>query len=130
MATQQPAVLLVEDEPDVRRLMARMLEGSKCVIEEAENGATALQAARRLNGSLRLVVTDIDMPVMNGLDFARAFRETEPAVPILFVTGSHPAVVLEPELKGEVLAKPFAIETFLGTVMRLLTQVARRGQPA
>ena len=85
--TQQPTILLVDDEEFLRRLLARVLGGAGFDVIEAENGAAALRAAAGLNGALRLVVTDIHMPVMNGIEFAREFRPHHPAVPVLFITG-------------------------------------------
>jgi CheY-like chemotaxis protein len=115
----KPLVLLVEDEIDVRRVMARILEGF-AITEEADNGASALQMARRLDGSISLIVTDIDMPVMDGLEFARLLRRTDQKVPILFITGSDPALAAQAGLNGEVLRKPFGVEEFMDRVMRLL----------
>jgi CheY-like chemotaxis protein len=115
----KPLVLLVEDEIDVRLVMARILEGL-AITEEADNGASALQAARRLDGSISLIVTDIDMPIMDGLEFARILRRTNKEVPILFITGTDPALAAQDGLNGEVLRKPFGVEEFLDRVMRLL----------
>jgi CheY-like chemotaxis protein len=61
----------VDDEEPVRQFMARTLEGTDITVFEAEKGAAALQLARQLNGSLSLAVTDVKMPVMDGLQFAR-----------------------------------------------------------
>ena len=85
--TQQPTILLVDDEEFLRRLLARVLGGAGFGVVEAENGAAALRAAVGLDGALKLVVTDIHMPVMNGIEFAREFRPHHPAVPVLFITG-------------------------------------------
>ena len=85
--TQQPTILLVDDEEFLRRLLARVLGGAGFDVVQAENGAAALRAAVGLDGTLRLVVTDIHMPVMNGIEFAREFRPHHPAVPVLFITG-------------------------------------------
>jgi CheY-like chemotaxis protein len=118
VATQQ-TVLVVDDEEEVRRTVVRMLEGFDFAVAEADNGGSALLAARRLNGTLRLVVTDIDMPVMNGLEFARTLWMMDPKVPVVFITDSNPVMTLRAGLKAEVLRKPFGVDTFLGTVTRL-----------
>ncbi len=86
------AVLLVDDEEILRRLLARALAGVGFQVLEAANGAEALKTALTLKGKLSLVVTDIRMPVMDGLDFALAFRPHFPTVPILFMTGKEPLV--------------------------------------
>ena len=119
--TQQPTILLVDDEDLLRRLLARVLGGAGFDVVEAENGAAALRAAVGLEGAIKLVVTDIHMPVMNGIEFAREFRPSHPAVPVLFITGRDPGVTDDPAcFDGHLLRKPFRSETFLAEVDRLL----------
>jgi CheY-like chemotaxis protein len=130
MSPRQSKILLVDDEELVRQLLARLLTFSGCEVEEADNGASALQAARRLDGSLSLVVTDINMPVMNGLQFAAALRRTDKQVPFLFVTALDPALVHQSGLRAEVLAKPFTPDAFLERVARLITPVSNPGPRA
>jgi CheY-like chemotaxis protein len=113
-------ILLVDDEELVRNLLARLLTHTGYDVEEAENGSAALQAARRLDGSLGLIVTDIDMPVMDGLQFAGALRKTDREVPFLFITGLDPSIVYHTIPDANVLAKPFAPDAFLEIVSRLL----------
>ena len=115
-------VLVIDDEPMVRTLVCRLLEewGFKAV--EADNGRTALQLARKLNGRLSMVITDLSMPYMDGYEFAQAFRPLYPDVPILFMTGNSPSALAgglsrEPE---RVLFKPFDPDAFLDAVARLL----------
>ena len=88
-----------------------------------------LQAARRLNGSLRLIITDINMPVMDGLEFARILRGTDKEVPFLFITGIEPALIND-AAPAQLLVKPFTPEALLETVARMVTQVHNPGQPA
>ena len=119
--TQQPTILLVDDEEFLRRLLARVLGGAGFDVVQAENGAAALRAAVGLDGTLRLVVTDIHMPVMNGIEFAREFRPDHPTVPVLFITGRDSAITDDPAyFDGHLLRKPFRSEAFLAAVSRLL----------
>ena len=119
--TQQPTILLVDDEEFLRRLLARVLGGAGFDVIEAENGAAGLRAAVGLDGALSLVVTDIHMPVMNGIEFARELRPHHPAVPVLFITGRDPGIADDPAcFDGHLLRKPFRSETFLAAVGRLL----------
>jgi CheY-like chemotaxis protein len=120
--TQQPTILLVDDEEFLRRLLARVLDGAGFDVVQAENGAAALKAVVGLDGALRLVVTDIHMPVMNGIEFAREFRSHHPAVPVLFITGRDPGITDDPAyFDGHLLRKPFRREAFLAAVGRLLS---------
>jgi CheY-like chemotaxis protein len=127
---QKTKVLLVDDEELVRELLARVLSDAGFAVEQADNGASALQAARRLNGSLSLVITDVDMPVMDGLEFARALRGTDREIPFLFITGLDPALIIESGFQAEVLAKPFMPEEFIETVTRLVQTAAEPGRRA
>ncbi len=126
MLNRQPTVLVVDDEEMLRRLLARALAGAGFAVLEAENGELALQAAQSLPGerALNLVVTDVNMPVMDGLEFARAFRPLHPRVPILFITGKDLRASLTDagRLEGEVLLKPFGPDAFLDTVVRMLAR--------
>jgi CheY-like chemotaxis protein len=118
---QQSTILLVDDEEFLRRLLARVLGGAGFDVIQAENGAAALGAAAGLDGALKLVVTDIHMPVMNGIEFAREFRPHHPTVPVLFITGREPGITDDPALfDGHLLRKPFGHEAFLAAVSRLL----------
>jgi CheY-like chemotaxis protein len=120
-STPQSTVLLVDDEELLRRLLSRILTEAGFGVVEAENGAVALETARRINGGLQLVVTDVHMPVMDGMEFARQFRPLHPAVPILFITGRDlPAGPDEPVPNKEMLRKPFRSEAFLAMVSQLV----------
>jgi two-component system, OmpR family, response regulator VicR len=131
MSHPKSTILLVDDEECLRQLLARTLEDAGFVVVEAENGAAALQCARRLNGALGLVVTDIMMPVMDGLEFARALRMMNTKVPLLFITGScDPALFPDVRLRGELLTKPFAPDELLAVVARLVPGVMSPGQLA
>ena len=79
----------------------------------------ALDVAAHLDGALRLVVTDIHMPVMTGPEFVREFRPRFPDIPVLYMTG-RTVPIPDHGLGGELLQKPFTMEAFLSLVRRLL----------
>lgn len=83
-------LLLVEDEPTQRLLMSRMLRGAGYAVDVAENGADALAMIK--TGKYQLVLTDWEMPGMDGITLCRLVREADlPSVYILLLT-SHGAV--------------------------------------
>jgi DNA-binding response OmpR family regulator len=126
LTTQRQTVLLVDDEEFLRRMLARVLGEAGFNVLEAENGAAALRAAHGADGSLTLVVTDVHMPQMNGIEFAREFRPLYPGVPVLFITGRDPADSDDPAyFSSHVLRKPFRSEALMATIDRLLQE---RGQ--
>jgi two-component system cell cycle sensor histidine kinase/response regulator CckA len=117
-------VLLVDDEQMLRRLLSRMLLEAGFTVVDAENGHRALEIARALDGSLGLVVTDIHMPAMSGLEFASQLRSLHPDVPILFISGRDLPGTVDPVVPwdGDILRKPFRAEAFLDAVARSLAR--------
>jgi two-component system, cell cycle sensor histidine kinase and response regulator CckA len=114
-------VLVVDDEPMVRSTVCRLLEEWGFTALEAGNGEEALRLAQAEKGDLALVVTDLLMPLMDGYEFARAFRPLFPTVPILFMTGNSSQA--EDTFSGkseQLLFKPFGPDVFIETVGRLL----------
>jgi two-component system chemotaxis response regulator CheY len=115
MSPQQATVLVVDDEESLRRVVARALTGVGFGVLEADNGASALRLLAAGDAGVHLVISDIHMPVMDGLAFARELRMRQPSLPILFITGRE-----SPELVGEVLRKPFMPDDLLLAVARML----------
>ena len=118
MPTQPATVLIVDDEAAVRRLVARALVSVGFAVKEADNGATALRLLASLD-PVHLVISDIHMPVMDGLAFARELRVQRPHLPLLFITGRE-----SPGLTGEILRKPFGPEALLIAVAKILGRAA------
>ncbi len=77
-------ILIVDDEPDIRLILKDHFEEFGYKVTEADNGVTALK--KFLKGSFDVVITDIKMPEMNGLEFSSKIRETDSEVPIYLVT--------------------------------------------
>jgi DNA-binding response OmpR family regulator len=122
--TARSTVLLVEDDELVRGLLARVLDAEGMRVLQAANGAAALEIMRRMRTRVELVVTDICMPVMDGLEFARAFQPLYPSIPILFMTGHQP-IASEGTLQeagAQLLHKPFGPEVFLEAVSAMLVE--------
>ncbi len=78
-------VLLVEDDDDNRELMAEVLTASGCDVLAAASGQDGLRTLSE--HSVDVVVTDVGMPGMGGLEMARAAKEIAPSVPVVVVTG-------------------------------------------
>jgi CheY-like chemotaxis protein len=80
-------ILVVEDEELVRRMIRRVLERYGYRILEAREGAEALAIAQRYEGDLDLVLTDLVMPRMGGIELAARLREERPEIRLLFMSG-------------------------------------------
>src|ERR1041384_946749 len=88
-APMQGVVLLVDDEPQLTRALARHLVAAGYEVETAHDGAEAV--ARFKERFFDVVISDISMPGMSGLDLLRAIREKDLDVPVIIMTGA-PAV--------------------------------------
>jgi signal transduction histidine kinase len=117
-------VLVVDDEPVVRMLVAEVLRDLGYTAIQAEDGATGL---RQLESTSRidLMVTDVGLPGgINGRQLADAARQRNPALKVLFITGFAEAAAigtnaLEPGM--QVLTKPFALEALATRIKDLIS---------
>jgi CheY-like chemotaxis protein len=93
-------VLIVEDHRVMRHMVRALFEREGFEVFEAENGAEGVRRATELDPNL--VVMDLSMPVMNGLEAARTLKTKIPDVPLLMFTN-----VLAPNLEEEALSAGF-----------------------
>jgi CheY-like chemotaxis protein len=104
-------VLLAEDEDQIRRVSARLLSDLGYTVIPARNGDEAIELAAKHNGSIDILLSDVVMPEMNGLELWERLRMDRPALPALFMSGwASDAVVRHGILDGQVpfLQKPFS----------------------
>jgi CheY-like chemotaxis protein len=109
-------VLVVDDDPDIRDVVALVLEDEGYVVDVAANGAEALRIVRANPPSG--ILLDMMMPIMDGPAFLRAI-ESEPIradVPIVVMSASHKAAESVPVGAARFLAKPFDVEELLDVV--------------
>jgi len=118
-------VLLAEDEPGVRRLVARMLRTGGYEVLEAPNGADALRLGRQNADQLAALVTDVDMPAIGGVELARRLARRWPELPVLFISGTVadplvPGDLDAPAERSQFLSKPFTERSLLEALHELL----------
>ncbi|MBD8701347.1 response regulator [Sphingomonas sp. CFBP 13714] len=101
-------ILVVDDDNDVRGVAAQMIEEIGYQVVAAASGSEALTEFGR--ASFDLVLTDVVMPGMSGVDLARRIRAVAPAMPLLFASGYADVATFGDELAAEtVLKKPYRI---------------------
>jgi two-component system cell cycle sensor histidine kinase/response regulator CckA len=125
-------VLVVDDEPGVRMLARRILEGGGYEVIEAGNGAEAL-AVMASAVRVDFLIADLDMPVMRGEEMAKKIRALRPDLRVLYVTAHSEQLFKErPELiEGEAfLDKPFTVRGLLEAVSLLKTGFIKEPPPA
>jgi DNA-binding NtrC family response regulator len=123
-------VLLVEDQAEVRIAARRILVRAGYDVLETKNGIEALDAIARTNGAFDVIVTDAVMPHLNGADLVRELRATQPAIPVVIVSGYTDDELIwhgPHDPSAVFLQKPFRAETLLRSVRAALD--ARLAQP-
>jgi hypothetical protein len=121
-------ILLVEDDADVRALTRQLLESCGYRVLTASDGRAALAICRQWGATVDLVLTDVMMPGMSGLDLRRQLLAERPDVAILCMSGYSERLARGAE-DGEVafIAKPFTAVGLAGRVRTLLDARAARG---
>ncbi len=115
------AILVVEDEPQVRQLACRLLRGMGYTVLEAADGMQAIEAARLHRASLSLLLTDVIMPGMNGREVAAQLAPLQPNMEVIFMSGYTDRVLGEViDSSVKFLQKPFTAEQLARIVRHVL----------
>lgn len=132
--SQQTTVLVVEDDPGVRELVAAVLKRSGYLVLKARHSTEALHFHQEYDGSIHLLVTDLSMePHLNGLQLAGLFRHGRPGIPVLYISGYVDDDRLMQEVEnGQALflSKPFTTDSLLETVRLALGESIASGEPS
>ena len=121
-------ILVAEDEDLVRRLLKTTLTSGGYSVLEARDGVEALEVCEQMGASLDLLVTDVVMPRMTGLELARRLAVDHPALKVLCISGySEETTSAQRPLEWPLLAKPFVPAALLERVREVLDMA--RSQP-
>src|SRR5262245_6482799 len=111
-------VLVVDDHDTTRQTIARMLEAGGFSVEQASSGAQALERLARDNSTIDMVLSDVTMPGMSGIDLSYRIRELYPSIPVAIVSGD--VSELERSIIGRAdvpfIKKPFHAESLFSAV--------------
>ncbi len=120
-ATQRARILVVDDDDDVRQVAAALIEEIGYEVMAVGSGEAALQELS--GGGFAMLVTDVVMPGMSGVDLARQVRALQPRLPILFASGYADVQTFGEELTDEsVLKKPYRIAEVAARIADMLGQ--------
>lgn len=114
----EPVVLVVDDSADLRRLVRQTLRGLPVRVEEAVDGDAAWRWIRGAS-RLHLLITDVDMPGVDGVDLAIRATGRRPELAVIVMSGSEPDAVLE-----RIGERPFSFFRKPVRPSRLLERVA------
>jgi two-component system, cell cycle sensor histidine kinase and response regulator CckA len=116
-------ILLAEDDNMVRSFVCSVLQGHGYRVLPADNGVAALHIAQRVGAhGIDLVLTDVDMPALDGIQLVRCLKQLRPDLRILFMSGHRAAAVDDLLDQGMVLEKPFAYSTLVRAVAACLAR--------
>ena len=116
---QTQSILIVEDDPDVRAMLTRTLGCSGYAVDSAVDGPEALDKFR--DNRFNLVITDVRLPQMNGLQVLGEIKQAEPQVPVIVITGYGSVQNAVEAMQGgasDYLLKPFSNETLQAAIGR------------
>jgi two-component system, cell cycle response regulator CpdR len=114
-------ILLAEDDTDMRRFLVKALQNAGFDVTSYDNGLSAYQRLRE--EPFELLLTDIVMPEMDGIELARRAAELDPDIKIMFITG-FAAVALNADSnapkQAKVLSKPIHLRELVTEVTKML----------
>lgn len=114
-------ILLVDDDIDYLYLLGMFLKAEGFEVTTVSNGFKALEVLR--NNKIRIVITDFNMPEMDGIELAARVREQYSGTHVVLVTGNKLSEIVEAAAKAgisEMFSKPLELQRFLAVIMSLL----------
>ena len=126
-AVGKETVLLVEDEEAVRQLACRTLQAQGYHVLEAADGVAALTVCQRHLRSIDIVVTDVVMPQLSGVDLVQRLKVVRPQLKVLYMSGYTDSTLMRHgivESEANYLQKPFTPDNLAHKVRQLLDHVA------
>lgn len=124
VAGKRPRVLVVEDEPQIRAIVMRVLTSAGFEVQQAANGALGLEMFKNQQPPFDVVVTDVVMPELSGLELARALRRLDHRLGLVFMSGYPDGMhgAHASEFAGAAfLPKPFRHQTLVDAVRERLS---------
>lgn len=111
-----PTILIVDDEPEVRAVVAEFLEDFGYSVLQADGGSQALGRLRD-NPAVKLLITDIRMPEMSGIELADLATESNPELKVILISGYFVAQ----QVHRRFLRKPFRMRDLQAAIRAELT---------
>jgi two-component system cell cycle sensor histidine kinase/response regulator CckA len=124
-SVKQTTVLLVDDDDQLRTLCRDFLVKNGFRVLESDNGFEALLVAANHDGAVDILITDLEMPGISGIELAHLVKAIWPTSCVLYISGSLSESTAELAADFAYLRKPFLPRTFLKTVGKVLDARAR-----
>lgn len=116
----QCVILVADDEPLIRNLVTLLMQQEGYFVLSAADGHEGLQLSRKYPGAIDLVITDVEMPRMNGSDLCGHLTEERPGIWVLMMSGADMSEIVSQNAHLLFLPKPFNGETLKARVRAIL----------
>ena len=116
------SILLAENERSVRKLLLGILREAGYNVLDAADGRQGLEKSRQFNGTIHLLLTDVEMPNMTGIELATQIQIDRPGVPVLLMSGMESGMLFLND-GWQFLSKPFTSDLLNERIQHLLLQV-------
>lgn len=120
MVPKETVILLAEDEALVRNLVQLMLNREGYAVLAANDGQEALEICEAFKDPIHLLLTDVRMPRMDGMELKRRVRALRPDVRVIVMSGETAQIIAAENTPDAFLRKPFVPPTLLKCVQRVL----------
>jgi DNA-binding response OmpR family regulator len=120
LGVHQPIILVADDEVMIRNLVTILLQGQGYVVLSASDGQEGLDLSRKYPGTIDLVITDVEMPRLNGMDLCTHLLEERPGIKVIVMSGAEMGEIVGSNINLPFLPKPFDGEALLDRVRVLL----------
>ena len=120
LGRHQPVILVADDEVMIRNLVTLLLQAHGYVVLSASDGQEGLELSRRYPGTIELLVTDIEMPRLNGMDLCAHLLEERPGTKVIVMSGKEMDEIVSKNANLPFLPKPFDGERLLERVRAIL----------
>jgi len=120
LGVHQPIILVADDEVMIRNLVTLLLQARGYVVLSASDGQEALELSRKYPGTIDLVITDVEMPRLNGMDLCAHLLEERPGIKAIVMSGADMSEITRQNINLPFLPKPFDGDALLARVRTIL----------
>ncbi len=120
LGVNQPIILVADDEVLIRNLVTLLLQGEGYVVLSASDGQEGLELSRKYPGTIDLVITDVEMPRLNGMNLIAHLLEERPGIKSIVMSGTDMSEIVSQNINLNFLPKPFDGDALLARVRTLI----------
>ena len=122
----RPVILVADDEVMIRNLVTILMQAEGYFVLAAADGHEGLELSRKYPGTIELVITDMQMPKLNGADLCAHLLEERPGIKVLIMSGADIGEIVSQNVNLPFLPKPFDGKTLIARVRAILAAPAQR----